>query len=435
MKKLYRIIIFFNIFFIYICFIEKSEYIKEISSCKHLEKELKNTNKDTGMMLIYSSWCGHCKSFSKTYVKLAEEYNKQLFFYVMSESTDYEQKFPEVTGYPTIYFYKNGKFSKNKGGRSFETLSDKINEEYISKCRQIDYIEIEKIYNKKYVNDEMHRNLLIGFFKDKEYINMYNSITSNYLKKHIDSCYFCSDYEEYLNETDIILNINNIGDIKENIILSFNKIKGNNSFYLSKNDSYIKNDYIIYIHNNVINSYEDINTENKLSLLNIEKNKLILVFVYNSLEQKKFFEENANKLYNKNARKNKNIITYILYDINVKYDKFKEMKENSIYLIDKEFKKLVELYDLDSIEEIIQKNNMRLKNDVNILIKKIFDDNDNLYLDDYSIYNYISLILFVIIIAFYLFYKIFLKYIKHGKYTIYTELTKDSNINTKIEFA
>jgi hypothetical protein len=78
---------------------------------------------------------------------------------------------------------------------------------------------------------------------------------------------------------------------------------------------------------------------------------------------------------------------------------------------------------------------MILKNDVNSLIKKLFDNNDNLYLNDYSIYNYISLLIFVIIIAFYLFYKIFLKYIKTGKYTIYTELTKHSNIDTKIEFA
>jgi thiol-disulfide isomerase/thioredoxin len=432
MKKLYRIVILFNIFFIHICFIENSEYIKDISSCKQLEKELKNTQKESGMLLIYSSWCGHCQTFSKTYVKLAEKYNYQLFFYAMAESTDYDQKFKDVTGYPTIFFYKNGKFISNKGGRSFETLSAKIEEDYITECRQIDYSEINKIYNDKYMNNDIYRNLLIGFFKDDEYINMYNSISFNYLKTYIDFCFYCSDYEEHLNETDIIIDLN---DIKENNIVSFNKIKGINSFYLNNNDSYIKNDYIIFIHNKVINSYEDINSDNKIFLLNLVKNKLSLIFVYKSLEQKNTFEDIANKLYSKNSRKNKKIINYFLFDVNVKYDKFKELRENGIYLIDKEFKKMIELFDLDTIEEIIQKNNMRLKNDVNSLIKKLFDNNDNLYLNDYSIYNYISLLIFVIIIAFYLFYKIFLKYIKTGKYTIYTELTKHSNIDTKIEFA
>lgn len=432
MKKLYRIIILFNIFFLNICFIEKSEYIKDISSCKQLEKELKNTHKESGMLLIYSSWCGHCKTFSKTYAKLAEKYNYQLFFYAMAESTDYDQKFKDVSGYPTIFFYKNGKFIRNKGGRSFEALSGKIEEEYITECRQIDYSEINKIYNDKYMNNDIYRNLLIGFFKEDEYINMYNSITFNYLKTYIDFCFYCSDYEEHLNETDIIIDLN---DIKENNIVSFNKIKGINSFYLNNNDSYIKNDYIIFIHNKVVNSYEDINSDNKTFLLNLVKNKLSLIFVYKSLDQKNTFEEIANKLYSKNSRKNKKIINYFLFDVNIKYDKFKELRENGIYLIDKEFKKMIELFDLDTIEEIIQKNNMRLKNDVKSLIKKLFDNNDNLYLNDYSIYNYISLLIFVIIIAFYLFYKIFLKYIKTGKYTIYTELTKHSNIDTKIEFA
>ena len=78
---------------------------------------------------------------------------------------------------------------------------------------------------------------------------------------------------------------------------------------------------------------------------------------------------------------------------------------------------------------------MRLKKDLENLIKYIFNNNQNIYSVDYDFYKYISLMIFLFILFFYLFYKIFLKYIKKGKYTIYTELTRNSNVNTKIEFA
>jgi len=81
-----RFLIFFNIHLLTFCFIEKSKYIKDITSSKHLEIELNKNVKLSGMMLVYSSRCHHCKEFSKTYIKLAETYNNQLFFYSMSKN-------------------------------------------------------------------------------------------------------------------------------------------------------------------------------------------------------------------------------------------------------------------------------------------------------------------------------------------------------------
>ena len=421
-----RFLIFFNIHLLTFCFIEKSKYIKDITSSKHLEIELNKNVKLSGMMLVYSSRCHHCKEFSKTYIKLAETYNNQLFFYSMSETTDYSKKFTDVYGYPTIYFYKNGNFSKNQGSRSFESLSKIIDENYLVKCHEISYIEINNIYNNKYLKEDLIRNLIIGFIKSYEYINIYNSITSNFLNSYIDLCYYCSNYEKIINYTD-----NN--NTNENKILSFNKIKGNYTFNLDEKNPYIKNDYIHFIYNNVINPYEDINTKDKLFLLDRNKNKLSLLFVYNSKEQKENYKEIANKLYKMNSRKEKGILNYFLINKNVKYDKLNEMKENTIYLIDIKLKRIIRLNNLDYIEEIIKINNMRLTKDVENEINNIFYNNKNLYLNDYSIFKFIFGIFFIVLLFVYLFYKFFFKYIKISQYSNYKELVEKSNINTKIE--
>lgn len=226
MKCFYVIII--NFFIFSSCFLEDSEYIIDIYSSKNLEEEINNNEKKTGMVLIYSTWCHHCKSFSKTYIKLSETYHNQLFFYAMSEDTDYSKKFPDVSGYPTIFFYKNGTFTKNIGNRSFETLSKKIIDNYLISCPEIKYSEIKNLYD-AYSQKEISRNLLIGFFKDKDNINVFDSTTSKYLINYIDFCYYCTDYEKYKNNKEI--NRTNIED-KENMIISFNKQKGNTFFIL-----------------------------------------------------------------------------------------------------------------------------------------------------------------------------------------------------------
>ena len=422
MKKYF---IFFNLFLLYVCFIEKSEYIKDISSSKNLEKELENNEKSSGMLLIYSTWCHHCIEFSKTYVKLAKQYHNKLFFYAMSQKTDYEKKFKDVSGYPSIFFYKDGQFSQNKGSRSFDSLSKKINEELLIKCLKINYREIEKIYNNEYLKNDLSRNLLIGFFKDKDHYNIYDGITTNYLRNYLDHCYYCSDFESYIN------NNNNNTTIYENKILSFNKQKGNYSFYLDNNNPNIKNDYILFIHNNVINSYEDINNENKLLYLDFIKNKLCLVFVYNDIEKKNNYTNIANKLIDMNLRKEKKIFNILLFNKKVKYDKFKEMKENNTYLIDKKFKKIIELNNLDYIEDIIKKNNMKLNKEVENDINYIFDNSKTIYIDNYNIYKY--LIFFsVIILAFIFLYKIFIKN-NSEKDLFYTELIRQPRKNMKIE--
>lgn len=343
----------------------------------------------------------------------------------MSHKTDYEKKFLDVYGYPSIYFYKDGKFSKNKGSRSYDSLSKIINEEYLIKCLKINFRDIKETYNKEYLNNDLSRNLLIGFFKNNENYNIYDEITSDYLPNYIDYCYYCNDFDQYINKT-----INNM-TINENIVLSYNKQKGNNYFYINDKDVYIKNDYISFIHNDVINSYEDIDKENKLIYLDFMKDKLSLVFVYNDTEQKNYYRKIGDKLFKMNSRKKMNIFGIILLNKNVEYNKFKGMKENNTYLINKKFKKIIELNNLDFIEEIIKNNNMKLKKEVESDIKYLFNNCKIVYSDDYNIYKFL-LILSIIILVFYFLYVIFVKN-NSDKETIYSELMKQSNKDLKIE--
>jgi hypothetical protein len=141
----------------------------------------------------------------------------------MSENTDYSKKFPDVSGYPSIFFYKNGTFTKNLGNRSFESLSKKICDNYLIRCSEIKNSEIRNIYD-AYSQKEISRNLLIGFFKDKDNINFYDSTSSKYIMNFIYFCYYCTDYEKYKNSQEI--NDINI-EAKENMIISFIKQKGN----------------------------------------------------------------------------------------------------------------------------------------------------------------------------------------------------------------
>ena len=222
------------------------------------------------------------------------------------------------------------------------------------------------------------------------------------------------------------------------MIISFNKQKGNNSFYLDKINSEIKFKFISYLHNYVINSYEDINRDNKLFFIKSIKNTLFYTFVYNSNDTKNIktnYIEIFNKLYNMNTRKEKNLFNYILLDKNIKYnDKFEKIKENYLYLIDKNFKRIVEFNNTDLIKEIIKKNNMKLNKEVENSIKYIFNNNKIIYSDSsHKYYIYVFIIFIVILLLIYFLCKSYIKYIKTGKNTLYSELIKQSNVNTKID--
>ena len=114
-----------------------------------------------------------------------------------------------------------------------------------------------------------------------------------------------------------------------------------------------------------------------------------------------------------NTRKEKNLFNYILLDKNIKYnDKFEKMKENYLYLIDKNFKRIVEFNNTDLIKKIIKKNNMKLNKEVEKSIKYIFNNNKIIYSDSsHKYYIYVFIIFIVILSLIYFLCKSYIKYI------------------------
>ena len=249
---------------------------------------------------------------------------------------------------------------------------------------------------------------------------------------YIDFCYYCKNYKN--NKEINFINI----EAKENMIISFNKQKGNSSFYLDKKNSETKNKFISYLHNYVINSYEDINRDNKLYSIKSIKNTLFYTFVYNSKDTKnikKNYIEIFNNLYNMNKRQEKNLFNYILLDKNIKYnDKFGKMRENNLYLIDKNFKRIVEFNNTDFIKEIIKKNNRRLNKEVENSIKYIFNNNKIIYSDSsHKYYIYIFIIFLVILLLIYFLCKFSLKYIISLRILPYLEFKNKSKYMKRLK--
>ena len=146
MKMNLLLIIFFTIVSLNVCGFITSEYIKDFSSVREFDLELKNSDLKTGMMFIYSTYCGHCHNFLKTYESLAKMYNKKLLFYAMSVYSDYSKIMPRTSGTPYILFFSDGYFYPFKGKRSFEYISSILEKNYLPRCKHITYKNIENVY-------------------------------------------------------------------------------------------------------------------------------------------------------------------------------------------------------------------------------------------------------------------------------------------------
>ncbi len=87
-------------------------------------KDLKSQK--SGYVLFFADWCGHCKQLKPIWEQLANTKTHYLVAAVdcTSGNKDLMSKF-EITGFPTIYVFKNGKYAGDyDGGRSLEDLKN-----------------------------------------------------------------------------------------------------------------------------------------------------------------------------------------------------------------------------------------------------------------------------------------------------------------------
>ncbi|CAL8400616.1 unnamed protein product [Gadus morhua 'NCC'] len=86
--------------------------------------------KDTVLLEFYAPWCGHCKSFTPTYVKIAKALKESdppipVAKVDATKATEVAGRF-EVSGYPTFKILKNGKPVDYDGARSEEAFVAKV---------------------------------------------------------------------------------------------------------------------------------------------------------------------------------------------------------------------------------------------------------------------------------------------------------------------
>jgi len=87
-------------------------------------------------IMFFAPWCGHCKKLAPTWQELAEKYNKADDQEVVVAKVDCTIETAlcsaqDVTGYPTLKFFKSGADSsvKHRGGRDIDSLVAFIDEQ------------------------------------------------------------------------------------------------------------------------------------------------------------------------------------------------------------------------------------------------------------------------------------------------------------------
>ena len=434
MKFNYIIFLFFTLFTVNICAFINSKYIKDLSNIAELDLELKKSNITSGMVLIYSTGCGHCHHFLPTYELLANKYNNKLLFFAMSVYSDYHKRMPRTWGVPFILFFSDGYFYNFKPRRTFEHLSSIIENNYLQKCKQITYKNIENVYYNIFMNDKKYNNLIIGFFDDKseEEIEKFRKENDLLNEEYLGLCYVCKDFDE-IKESEknaslfkFIENKMIIGYLKNNVtkIFKWDNIKNDNNTYIN---------YEKFIKEELKSNYIDINEENKKYLINFLRNKKSLIYSYKKNDEKNLYENYIDEISNITKYK----INFVLYNIsNFNKSLFNNISEDGLYEIDEELNFINKYINIVALKnEVIKKykiNNTN-NNTINELLipevkkeNKEEDSNEPTELFNYDLFfevlEKICVILFTIVLTmalFFLYYNIYYKKVDQELINLY----------------
>ena len=301
-----------------------------------------------------------------------------MFFFAISEQCDYQKKFNKITKFPSILFYDKKKFVEYEGSLTFKSISNFINTFYIKHCQKISFINFDQIYKTEYLSKEHIRNLImINLNKEDELfdktIKLFESLTNYYLLSYIDLCYYTDDSQSNIN-----------------LVKSFSKQKGNHSFQLkdfNENNKDLSREFEMFLSNNVVNSYEIINTKRRLKIIDSISDKMSVYFVYDNIKQKNRFITLAEKFYrvslnsNKNVQKN-NYFNFVVINKNTHYSKFSKMEGGRTYLSKKKNKKIYLIDNVFFIEKLINDINKNQQKKFKAALKYIQKNFEIIYEDE-----------------------------------------------------
>jgi len=118
---------------------------------------------DFVLMLSDAPWCGHCKALAPEYSKAAKELKEEsspirLAKVDATEETSLSEKF-EIRGYPTLKFFRNGKPSDYKGGRTASEIVNWLKKRTGPAAVPVDSVDTVKTMTEK------EDVFVVGFFK------------------------------------------------------------------------------------------------------------------------------------------------------------------------------------------------------------------------------------------------------------------------------
>jgi thiol-disulfide isomerase/thioredoxin len=429
---------------------ENSKYVKEISSIKEFDSELNKTNITIGMMLIYSVYCGHCHTFSKTYEQLAEKYNSTMLFFAMTVFSDYYKRMPSTWGVPYILYFSDGYFYQHKRRRSFEEISYIIDNFYLTRCKEITYKNIENVYYNVFLKKEnIYNNLIIGYFDNDKNIDNFKKTTNLMCQECVGLCYICKDFKENNNpnktilkyiKNDIIVGYlhNNNSKIfsweneksnssDEQELQEYKNILENNKIDLKDMSPLLYKNYYNFINNDLKLDYYNIDINNKEYSINFLRNKNNLFFSYLNQIEKEKYEYRINELVNIT---DKNILYFynlVLFNYNkVKNEHLIFINKSGIYEINQDLNfsyiynnyeelknKIIEKYNSSKnyeinykplIPEVKEEDRDSFENQTPVVDEEFFGD---LF---FKILEKVCIVLFTIVITFALFFGLHFKY-------------------------
>ena len=289
---------------------ESSSYVEEIISKEILLNIMYNqTEYDTIIIELYSPYCSHCRNFAPIYELIASTYqNEHRIKFIKLSSTNediWNETFPDVIGYPTLYMYNQEQLLKYEGLFEKEYVYNFLSKRNYE-CKEIETIEhFDNFITDNLIYPQYKRNKFIfGIIKDTE-INKHKFNQMNIKNKDIlynDECFY---YVYKDNELLSILNNDNLlnknifpfllnGNVyNKNIIFTFNYDKGLNTYPFFDIDDNYEERYRLFLLKYYFPFSEEYN-EDHLSEL-IKRGKRFLIFSYNTTSELEVFRSLANE--------------------------------------------------------------------------------------------------------------------------------------------
>eukprot|EP00163_Fabomonas_tropica_P013914 TRINITY_DN2553_c0_g1_i1.p1 TRINITY_DN2553_c0_g1~~TRINITY_DN2553_c0_g1_i1.p1 ORF type:complete len:529 (+),score=222.24 TRINITY_DN2553_c0_g1_i1:125-1711(+) len=143
-----------------------------------------STINDNEFVLVefYAPWCGHCKSLAPEYAAAAtalKDYEPKIILGKVDATAEAElaEKF-EVSGYPTLKFFRNGKASEFGGGRTADDIV-----EWLKKKTGPAFVTVNTVDEaQKFVDTSLDKKLevaVIGFFPEGADKDVYEQVAKD----------------------------------------------------------------------------------------------------------------------------------------------------------------------------------------------------------------------------------------------------------------